>query len=71
MKTLVKAKIVLGDNGKTLTTYLWERTFLWFGRWYPFGCASYGSEIPMSKLGKINYESVCGVLYDAFISLQE
>ena len=66
-KTLVKSKIVLEDNGTTLVTYLWKRTFLWFGYWYPFGCSSSLGKISDERLSKINDESVSKLFYDNFI----
>lgn len=66
-KTLVKSKIVLEDNGTTLVTYLWKKTFLCFGYWYPFGCCSSASKISDEQLNKINDDAVSKVLYDNFI----
>lgn len=65
-KTLVKSKIVLEDNGKTLTTYMWKKTFLCFGYWYPFGCSS-GGKISKQKLCTITDDAVSKVLFDNFI----
>lgn len=65
-KTLVKSKIVLEDNGTALVTYLWKRTFLWFGYWYPFGCSS-GTKIPDEKISRINDNAVSKLFYDKFI----
>lgn len=66
-KILVKSKIVLEDNGKTLITYMWKKTFLCFGYWYPFGCCSYGGKISKQKLCTITDDSVSKVLFDNFI----
>lgn len=65
-KTLVKSKIVLEDDGKSLVTYLWKKTFLCFGYWYPFG-TSCGSKISDEKINRINDESVSKLFYDNFI----
>ena len=65
-KTLVKSKIVLEDDGKALVTYLWKKTFLCFGYWYPFG-VSCGHKISDKKLNRINDEEVSKLFYDNFI----
>lgn len=65
-KTLVKSKIVLEDDGKSLTTYFWKRTFLCFGYWYPFGSIS-GGKISDEKLNRINDDSVSKLFYENFI----
>ena len=65
-KTLVKSKIVLEDDGKSLVTYFWKKTFLCFGYWYPFGCSS-GSKISDEKLNRINDDSVSKLFYENFI----
>lgn len=56
-KTLVKSKIVLENNGETLTTYMWKKIFLCFGYWYPFGTCC-GSKISKQKLYTITDDSV-------------
>lgn len=66
-KTLVKAKIVLEDNGTGLTTYLWKKTFWIFGYWYPFGCTSSLTKISDEKIGRINDNKISKVLFDEFI----
>jgi hypothetical protein len=67
-KTLVKSKIVLEDNGKSLVTYFWKRTFLWFGYWYPFGSSiTIGGKISEEKLSRINDNAVSNLFYDKFI----
>ena len=65
-KTLVKAKIVLGDNGTTLVTYLWKHTFFIFGYWYPFGSAS-SLKFSDQKISRINDNEMSKVLYEKFI----
>ena len=65
-KTLVKSKIVLEDDGKSLVTYFWKKTFLCFGYWYPFGCSS-ASKISAEKLNRINDDSVSKLFYENFI----
>lgn len=65
-KTLVKSKIVLEDDGKSLVTYFWKRTFLWFGYWYPFGSSS-GGKISDEKLNRINDDAVSKLFYENFI----
>ncbi len=67
MKTLVKSKIVLSDNGTTLTVYFWKRTFWFFGYWYPFGTTSCIGRISYEIINKINDNNVSKVLYDNFI----
>jgi hypothetical protein len=65
-KILVKSKIVLEDNGKSLVTYLWKKTFLCFGYWYPFGCST-GTNFSKEKINKINDDAVSKLFYDNFI----
>lgn len=65
--TLVKSKIVLEDDGKSLVAYFWKRTFLWFGYWYPFGCSSSGRKISDEKLQRINDDSVSELFFNNFI----
>lgn len=67
MKTLVKSKIVLEDNNKTLITYMWKKTFLCFGYWYPFGSSCSNVKISEKKLNKITDENVSEVLFNNFI----
>jgi hypothetical protein len=64
-KTLVKSKIVLEDDGESLTIYFWKRTFLWFGYWYPFGSLS-GRKRSEEQLNRINDNSVSKLLFDNF-----
>jgi hypothetical protein len=65
-KTLVKSKIVLENNGTALVTYIWKRTFLCFGYWYPFGSSS-GTKIPKEKINRITDNAVSKLFYDKFI----
>lgn len=65
-KTLVKCKIVVEDDGRLLTTYMWKRTFLWFGYWYPFG-TSQGPKIPNEKLNSINDDSISKLIFENVI----
>ncbi len=69
-KTLVKAKIVLEDNGTGLVTYLWKKTWWIFGYWYPFGCTSSLGKLPDAKVKRITDDEVSSVLYDEFINHQ-
>jgi hypothetical protein len=66
-RTLVKSKIVLEDDGCALVTYLWKRTFLWFGYWYPFGTSSSNMKVSAEKLNKINDNAISDVLFTNFI----
>lgn len=66
-KTLFKTKIVLEDDGKSLVTYFWKRTFLCFGYWYPFGCSSSNSKVSQEKLNRINDNEVSKVLFNKFL----
>jgi hypothetical protein len=66
-KTLVKSKIVLEDDGKSLVTYFWKKTFLCFGYWYPFGSSSGVSKISEEKLNRINDNEVSKLFYENFI----
>lgn len=69
-KALVKVKIVLEDNGGSLVTYMWKKTFWIFGYWYPFGsssCMSTGIQ-SNNKISKITDNNVSKVLYDNFIN---
>lgn len=65
-KTLVKSKIVLKNDGRALVTYLWKKTFLFFGYWYPFGPCC-GSKISEEKLNKINDNAVSELFMNNFI----
>lgn len=67
-KTLVKTKIVLEDDGKTLVTYFWRKTFLCFGYWYVFGCSSGSVNRNEERISRINDNTVSKVLFDNFIS---
>lgn len=67
-KTLVKCKIVIEQDGTALVTYLWKRTFLWFGYWYPWGCSSSSGKIPIEKIITINDYEVSKLIYDNIIS---
>lgn len=67
-KTLVKTKIVLENNGKSLVVYFWKRTFLWFGHWYPFGASSSTDKISKEKINRINDNAVSELFYDNFIT---
>lgn len=66
-KTLVKSKIVLEDDGKSLVVYFWKRTFLWFGYWYPFGSSSSSGKVKEEKLNKISDNTVSKLLFDNII----
>lgn len=66
-KTLVKSKIVLEDDGCTLVTYLWKKSFWIFGHWYPFGTST-GPKKSKEKIDKINDNEVSKVLFNNFIS---
>jgi len=63
-KTLVKSKIVVEDSGTSLTIYLWKKTFLFFGYWYPFGNTSGNYQFNKKRLSKINDEAVSKRLFD-------
>ena len=65
-KTLVKTKIVIEDNGRSMVTYFWRRTFLCFGYWYPYGSSSGNSKISDEIINKINDDSVSTLLYNEF-----
>ena len=65
-ETLVKTKIVLEDDGRTLVSYFWKPTFLWFGHWYPFGCSS-GSMKNEKKIRRINDNEVSKLFFENFI----
>lgn len=65
-KTLVKCKIVLEDDGKSLVTYFWKRTFLWFGYWYIFGSSS-GTKVSDEKLKRIDDVNVSYLIYENII----
>jgi len=67
-KTLVKAKIVLEDNGTALTTYLWKTSWWIFGHWYPFGSSSSNQKVSPEKIGRINDEQMSKVLFKKFIT---
>jgi len=69
-KTLVKTKIVLEDDGKTLVVYFWKRIFLCFGYWYPFGCSS-GSKQGENKIKRITDDAVSKLFYDNFITYND
>lgn len=64
--TLVKAKIVLSDDGKSLITYMWHKTFCKFGYWYPFGARN-GGVVSKEELANINDDTVSKVLFENFI----
>jgi hypothetical protein len=70
-KNLVKCKIVLEDDGRTLTTYFWRKTFWIFGEWYPFGVSSTmgnGQNSSQKKRAEdITDDSVSKVLFNNFI----
>lgn len=64
--TLVKAKIVLSDDGKGLVTYMWNKVFWKFGYWYPFGARN-GSTVSIEELARINDDTVSKLLFENFI----
>jgi hypothetical protein len=66
-KTLVKTKIVLEDDGKTLVVYFWKRTFLCFGYWYHFGYSS-GDKKDENEIKRITDDAVSKLFYDNFIT---
>lgn len=66
-KTLVKTKIVLEDDGKTLVTYFWKKTFLFFGHWYPFGTSTGNKKMNEDKISKINDNSLSKLNYENYI----
>jgi hypothetical protein len=66
-KTLVKSKIVLEDDGKTMTTYIWEKWFWFFGIWIPHGTITCNKELPIEKTEIVTKEAVSKVFYDNFI----
>lgn len=66
-KTLIKSKIVLEDDGKSLVIYLWKKTFLCFGYWYPYGCSSGSSIVSDEKLKRINDDNVSELFFNNFI----
>lgn len=63
-KTLVKTKIVLEDDGTSLVTYFWKRTFLWFGYWYPYGSSSSDSKISNTKIDRITDDNISKLFYE-------
>mgnify|MGYP001615616979 CR=1 FL=1 len=68
MKTLVKSKIVLEDNGKGMTIYFWKKTFWIFGYWYPFGSSSMFPEQTKKRIEHVNDKEVSRVLFNNFIT---
>jgi hypothetical protein len=69
-KTLVKAKIVLSDDGKSLITYMWSKTFWRFGYWYPFGARN-GGLVSEEEISNINDNTVSKVLFENFIETKK
>jgi len=72
MKTLVKSKIRLEDNGTAIMLYMWKPTFKNFlpniiGDWFPCGTCSSMGKFSNEDLDKISVESVADVLYNNFI----
>lgn len=66
-KTLVKTKIVLEEDGRTMTTYVWEKWFWIFGMWIPHGTISGIHKLEGKRISNITKESVSKVLYENFI----
>jgi len=66
-KTLVKCKIVLEDDGKSLVAYFWKKSFLWFGYWYPYGSSTGSGKMSEEKINRINDDSVSTLFYKNFI----
>lgn len=66
-KTLIKSKIVLEDDGKSLVTYFWKKTFLCFGYWTPSGSSTSSGRISSEKIKRINDEAVSKLFYENFI----
>jgi hypothetical protein len=73
MKTLVKTKIVLIDNGSGLMTLIWKPYLPYlfpniFGYWEAGGtCSCYG-KLGTEHLTMINDNNVARVIFDNFIS---
>lgn len=66
-KTLVKTKIVLEDDGRTMTTYVWEKWFWIFGMWIPHGNITGNYKLGEDRVGIVNKDAVSKVLYENFI----
>jgi hypothetical protein len=67
--TLVKAKIVLSDDGKGLVIYMWNKVFWIFGYWYAFGARN-GVIISKEELANINDDTVSKLLFENFIDVK-
>jgi len=66
-KILVKSKIVLEDDGKSLVIYFWKRSFLCFGYWYPFGSSCANFKIEKEAISFINDKTVSNLLNTHFL----
>lgn len=66
-KTLVKSKIVLEDDGKTMTTYIWEKWFWFFGMWIPHGTITGNYKLTSERIDMVTPEVVSKIFYDNFI----
>ena len=66
-KTLVKTKIVLEDNGKSIVVYFWKKSFLVFGYWYPYGSTTSLSKIDDDKVKRINDTKLSEIIYEKFL----
>jgi len=63
-KTIVKSKIILEDDGTSLTIYFWKKTFWLFGYWYPFGNISGNHQFSKERLSNINDNEVSKRLFE-------
>ena len=61
---LGKSKIVLEDDGKTLTIYLWKQSFWIFGHWYPFGVINSSSKIDSKIIDRIDDNLISKALFE-------
>jgi len=68
MKTLVKSKIVLTDDKKSVMLLMWKKTFWFFGYWYYSGTTQCSAGIDQKHIDNINDVNVGNVLYDNFIT---
>jgi len=63
-KTLVKSKIVLEDDGKSLVILFWKKTFWFFGYWYPFGSLCGNYKLSDERINNINDDLVSELLFE-------
>ncbi len=66
-KTLVKTKIVLDNEGKGLTIYMWKKIFWIFGYWYVYGNSGANCKYTCKKINRINDDEMHKILIDKFI----